>query len=180
MTEQPARGRPVRTTAAQRAAGAQAAGGSPYAGLVSRTLAFCFDVLVINCVGWTTGIIVSVGLSAFPIPDEVDTVLIAIGAVIAVLWAAGYFVVFWSAKGQTPGDRLLEIAVRDARTGLPLRPRRALLRLLALPLSAIPLCAGFVLIVFDDRRRALHDRLVGSIVVYATGLEHFDEEGSTL
>ena len=48
MTEQPARGRPVRTTAAQRAAQAAAAGGSPYAGLVSRTLAFCFDVLVIN------------------------------------------------------------------------------------------------------------------------------------
>jgi uncharacterized RDD family membrane protein YckC len=180
MTEQPARGRPVRTTAAQRAAEAAAAGGSPYAGLVSRTLAFVFDVLVINVVGWTTGIIVSVGLSPFPIPDEVDTVLIAIGAVIAVLWTIGYFVVFWSAKGQTPGDRLLEIAVRDARTGRPVGPRRALLRLLALPLSAIPLCAGFVMIVFDDRRRALHDRLVGTVVVYATGLEHFDDEGSTL
>jgi uncharacterized RDD family membrane protein YckC len=180
ITEQPARGRPARTTAAQRAAEAEAAGGSHYAGLVSRTLAFCFDVLVINCVAWTTGIIVSVGLSPFPIPDEVDTVLIAIGAVIGVLWAAGYFVVFWSANGQTPGDRLLEIAVRDARSGLPLRPRRALLRLLALPLSAIPLCAGFVLIVFDRRRRALHDRLVGTVVVYATGLEHFDDEGSKL
>jgi uncharacterized RDD family membrane protein YckC len=180
MTERPARGRPVRTTAAQRAAQAAAAGGSPYAGLVSRTLAFCFDVLVINVVGWTTGIIVSVGLSPFPIPDEVDTVLIAIGAVIAVLWAAGYFVVFWSAKGQTPGDRLLEITVLDARTGLALSSRRALLRLLALPLSAIPLCAGFVLIVFDQRRRALHDRLVGTVVVYATGLDHLDGEGSKL
>ena len=180
MTEHPVRGRPVRTTAAERAAHAAAAGGSVYAGLVSRTLAFCFDVLVINVVAWTTGIIVSVGLSAFPIPDEVDTVLVAIGAVIALLWAAGYFVVFWSANGQTPGDRLLEIAVRDARTEHPISPRRALLRLLALPLSAIPLCAGFVLIVFDERRRALHDRLVGTVVVDATGLEHFDDEGSKI
>jgi uncharacterized RDD family membrane protein YckC len=180
MTERPARARPARTSAAERAAEATAAGGSPYAGLVSRTLAFSFDVLVINCVSWTTGIVVAVGLSAIPIPDEIQTLLVAIGSLIALLWAAGYFVVFWSANGQTPGDRLLEIAVRDARTGLPLRPRRALLRLLALPLSALPLCAGFVLIVFDHRRRALHDRLVGTVVVYATSLEHFDGEGSKL
>jgi uncharacterized RDD family membrane protein YckC len=65
--------------------------------------------------------------------------------------------------------------VRDARTGLPLRPRRALLRLLALPLSALPLCAGFLLIVFDARRRALHDRLVGTVVIYSTGAEHLAE-----
>jgi uncharacterized RDD family membrane protein YckC len=123
-------------------------------------------------VAWTTGIVVGLGLSALPIPDQVDTALIAIGSIIALLWALGYFVVFWSANGQTPGDRLLEIAVRDARTGLPPSPRRALLRLLALPLSALPLCAGFLLIVFDSRRRALHDRLVGTVVVYATGLEH--------
>jgi uncharacterized RDD family membrane protein YckC len=180
MTEHPVRGRPVRTTAEQRAAHAAEAGGSVYAGLVSRTLAFVFDILVINVVAWTTGIIISVGLSAFPIPSEVEKVLIAIGAVIALVWTMGYFVVFWSAKGQTPGNRLLEIAVRDARTGLPLRPRRALLRLLALPLSAIPLCAGFVMIVFDDRRRALHDRLVKTVVIYATGLEHFEDEGSKL
>jgi len=159
-------------SAAQRAAEAAEAGGSPYAGLVSRTLAFFFDILVINCVAWTTGIVVSVGLSALPIPDDLQTVLIAIGSVIALLWAVGYFVVFWSANGQTPGDRLLEIAVRDASTGLPPGPRRALLRLLALPLSALPLCAGFIMIVFDSRRRALHDRLVGTVVVYATGLEH--------
>ena len=33
-------------------------------------------------------------------------------------------------------------------------------------LSAIPFCLGFVMILFDDRRRALHDRLVKTVVVY--------------
>ena len=122
LTEGPPHGARSRMSAAQRAAEAAAAGGSPYAGLVSRTLAFFFDILVINCVAWTTGIVVSVGLSALPIPDDVQTVLIAFGSLIALLWAMGYFVVFWSANGQTPGDRLLEIAVRDAGTGLPPRP----------------------------------------------------------
>jgi uncharacterized RDD family membrane protein YckC len=40
------------------------------------------------------------------------------------------------------------------------------LRVGALVLSAIPFCAGFLLILFDGRRRALHDRLVGTVVVY--------------
>jgi uncharacterized RDD family membrane protein YckC len=35
------------------------------------------------------------------------------------------------------------------------------------PLSAIILCAGFLLILVDSRRRALHDRIARTIVVYA-------------
>jgi uncharacterized RDD family membrane protein YckC len=35
-----------------------------------------------------------------------------------------------------------------------------------LPLSAIPLCAGFLMILVDRRRRALHDRIVRTVVVY--------------
>jgi uncharacterized RDD family membrane protein YckC len=40
---------------------------------------------------------------------------------------------------------------------------------LGLVLSAILLCTGFLLILVDSRRRALHDRLVGSIVSDVTG-----------
>jgi uncharacterized RDD family membrane protein YckC len=36
----------------------------------------------------------------------------------------------------------------------------------ALVLSAIPFCLGFVMILFDARRRALHDRVVHTVVLY--------------
>ena len=55
-----------------------------------------------------------------------------------------------------------------ARTGRPLPLKRAIVRVGALVLSAIPFCAGFAMILFDGRRRALHDRLVGTVVVYRT------------
>jgi uncharacterized RDD family membrane protein YckC len=80
----------------------------------------------------------------------------------------GYFVFFWSVSGQTPGSRLLEISVRDARTGRPPRPGRAFLRLLGLALSALLLCVGFLMIAVDSKRRALHDRLVSTVVIYTT------------
>jgi len=138
-----------------------------YAGLATRTLAFAVDALVINAVAWFVGVVVALGLSLLTIPDEVVIALAAIGAGIALLWTAGYFVFFWSGTGQTLGDRLFGITVRDGVTLEALSLRRAALRLLVLPLSALPLCAGFLMILVDRRRRALHDRIVRSVVVYA-------------
>ncbi len=138
----------------------------PYAGLVTRTLAFAIDIAIIDAAVLITGGIVALGLSALKLPDEVQTVLAAVGAALALVWGIGYFAWFWSAAGQTPGDRVLGLQVLDAQTGRPIPMTRATLRVGALVLSAIPFCLGFVMILFDDRRRALHDRLVRTVVVY--------------
>jgi len=111
------------------------------------------------------GLVCAVGLSLFHLPHDVEVVLAAIGAAAAVAWAIGYFTFFWSTTGQTPGDRMLSIEVRR-ENGEGLHASRAFVRVLALPLSVIPFGAGMVLILFDRRRRALHDLLVGTVVVY--------------
>jgi uncharacterized RDD family membrane protein YckC len=49
--------------------------------------------------------------------------------------------------------------------------RRALLRLFAMVLAAIPLLAGYVMVLFDDRRRGLHDRVARTVVVDAPETE---------
>jgi len=41
------------------------------------------------------------------------------------------------------------------------------LRLAGLVLAALPLFAGFVPILFDDRRRGVQDMLAGTVVVFA-------------
>jgi uncharacterized RDD family membrane protein YckC len=74
-------------------------------------------------------------------------------------------VTFWSTTGQTPGSRLLRIRVCRANDGGVLRPRRSLLRLAGLVLAAIPLGAGFLPILVDNRRRGIQDMLAGSVVV---------------
>ena len=48
-----------------------------------------------------------------------------------------------------------------------MRPRRALLRFGGRALAALPLFAGYLLVLFDDRRRGLHDRLARMVVVEA-------------
>jgi uncharacterized RDD family membrane protein YckC len=145
---------------------APAPAGSPYAGLATRALAFAIDAAVINAAAWFVALVVGLCLSLVSLPDVVEAILVGIGALAALCWSVAYFVTFWSTTGQTPGDRVLEIRVQSADGAVLLSGRRALVRALALPLSAIPFCAGFLLILFDGRRRALHDRLAGSVVVY--------------
>jgi uncharacterized RDD family membrane protein YckC len=77
-----------------------------------------------------------------------------------------YFVAFWAVTGQTPGMRLMHVRV-VARDGRPPSIWRGLVRLVGLVLSIIPLFAGFLPALVDDRRRGLADMLAGTVVVYA-------------
>jgi uncharacterized RDD family membrane protein YckC len=84
----------------------------------------------------------------------------------AVAVAVGYFSLFWSTVGQTPGMRLLNVRVVTQSDGVRLGLRRALVRTLGLALAIIPCFLGFVPALFDSRRRALPDYLAGTTVVY--------------
>jgi uncharacterized RDD family membrane protein YckC len=105
-------------------------------------------------------------LSIISLPGWLKAVVAAIGAGLYVLWLTGYFVTFWTTTGQTPGDRMLHIRVRP-RDGDRLPLGRAFLRFLALWLAALPLFAGYLMILVDDRRRGLHDVLARTVVVEA-------------
>jgi uncharacterized RDD family membrane protein YckC len=137
-----------------------------YAGLATRTVAFGADALLINAAIWVVGAIVALGLSLLGVPKDIREILALIGAFVAFGWTVGYFVFFWSANGQTPGNRMMGISVRVAGSLEAPGTKRSIVRLLALPLSAIPLCAGFLLILVDRRRCALHDRIAGTVVIY--------------
>ena len=139
-----------------------------YAGFVTRAIAFAIDVALIDLAAAIVAIVVGLGISAFNLPDVVVTIAIAIGGAAFLLWSAGYFAVFWSTTGQTPGARIMGLRVVCARSGEPVRLRAAIVRLVGMLLAAIPLFAGFLLILVDDRRRGLQDRLARTVVRYAS------------
>ncbi len=136
-----------------------------YQGLVTRAIAFAVDGAIINLVAIVVAAGVALSLSVLHLPNSLDPVMVALGGAAYLLWSVGYFVVFWSSTGETPGDRVMRIRVCLADSGEPPRPLRALGRLAALVLAVIPLFAGLVPILVDDRRRGLHDRLARTVVV---------------
>ena len=137
-----------------------------YVGLVTRALAFGVDAAIVNAVAIAVASVVVLGLSVIWVPDELRSAAVAVGGAAYATWVVGYFVAFWAATGETPGNRLLRIRVRPA-SGDRLPVRRGVLRFAGLTLAALPLFAGFLIILVDDRRRGLHDRLARTVVVDA-------------
>jgi uncharacterized RDD family membrane protein YckC len=91
-----------------------------------------------------------------------------VGALLASGWmlvVGTYFVLFWSAAGQTPGMRLLRVRVCLPSGDTP-SIGRSLVRLVGLVLAIVPLFAGFVPVLFTERRRGLPDFLAGTVVLY--------------
>jgi uncharacterized RDD family membrane protein YckC len=140
-----------------------------YIGLATRAIAFALDAAVINVVAIVTALGASLILSLLHLPSSLHTFLTGLAGAAYILWSVGYFVVFWSATGQTPGARVMQIRVLSA-DGTVLKPRRALVRCAGTLLAAIPLFAGFVPILFDSRRRGLQDHLARTVVIEAQQL----------
>ena len=80
-------------------------------------------------------------------------------------WEFFYYAYFWTASGKTPGMVLLGVQV-VGQDGSRAGTRRGLVRTLAFPLSFILLGLGFLGILVGRDRRALHDVIADTAVVY--------------
>lgn len=140
-----------------------------YAGPLSRLLAFAGDTVastatftaVAVATSWLLGVTVGAGF---------DT-----GERAGPLWAVAlltWYLLWWWATvavaGRTPAMVVLGLRVVN-RDGAPIGPTRALIRVLLLPVSLAFLGLGFAWMLLDRERRALHDRLAATAVVYDWG-----------
>jgi uncharacterized RDD family membrane protein YckC len=143
-----------------------------YGGIVTRAAALAVDTLA--------------ALSIFVLGSAVFALIASLvggvrphwlaGSLLGAEWilvAGGYFVLFWSAAGQTPGMRLMRLRVERPGGG-GLSVGRAIVRTIGLALAIIPLFAGFVPALFDERRRALPDYLAGTVVLHDLAAERDD------
>jgi len=137
-----------------------------YAGAVSRLLAFAVDV-------GASWLLFTLGLAVLSVATQLVTgrrfslsawQLVDLG--VLVVWEFVYFSYQWSLAGKTIGMALFGIQVVEA-DGSPVRSRSAFLRTLFFPISIVTFGLGFIGILVGRDRRALHDRLAHTAVVYA-------------
>jgi uncharacterized RDD family membrane protein YckC len=127
-----------------------------YAGIASRFIAFVADVAVSSGVFMLT--LAAVSFAASVVTGK------AIVAVFTV-WEFVYFGYSWAASGKTFGMALLGIQV-VGEDGDAAGQLRGIVRVLAFPLSFLLCGLGFTGILLGRQRRALHDVLAGTAVVY--------------
>ena len=158
---------PATLTAGESEAGTRVSG--RYAGPVSRLLAFAADAFLI--------------FAFFAIGTSVLNYLIRLltgyqlerGSTYGGWWAVALgiwaFVYFWigpSLAGRTLGMALVGLRV-VATDGSAIGQRQSFVRVLTLPLSIILLGVGLLMAVFGGERKALHDHLARTCVVYDWG-----------
>jgi uncharacterized RDD family membrane protein YckC len=134
-----------------------------YAGVVTRAIALATDAALVSVLFMSvTGVAALVASLVGGLRPEW-----LVGALLASGWmlvAGSYFVLFWSAAGQTPGMRLLRLRVGGPSGDNP-SIGRAIVRLVGLVLAIVPLFAGFVPVLFTKQRRGLQDFLAGTVVL---------------
>ena len=138
----------------------------PYAGIVTRAVAFVIDLVILNGALFVVGLVIGLIIEAFGkfSPDWDAGGIAAVGVVWSLAFAI-YFTTSWALTGQTPGMRALGIKVLPNKGGR-LPPRRALVRVFGMLAAAIPFFAGYLLILVTERRRGLQDLLARTVVVY--------------
>jgi uncharacterized RDD family membrane protein YckC len=136
-----------------------------YAGFASRFLSFVVDMIIITAIFLLILAAISFSakiLTGRDVAFHRGDIWVIIGYVV---WAFIYFSRSWGANGRTAGMAIFGVqVVRD--DGGDVSERKAALRTLVFPLSFLFLGLGFLGIVLGDRRRALHDVIAGTTVIY--------------
>jgi uncharacterized RDD family membrane protein YckC len=135
------------------------------AGFASRFIAFIVDcavsigafMLVLGAASFAASVLTG---SSIHWSRENTWVVVAFFA-----WEFLYYAFYWTGTGKTPGMLLLGVEV-VGQDGGRAGTKRGLLRTLAFPLSFLLLGLGFLGILLGRDRRALHDVIADTAVVY--------------
>lgn len=151
-----------------------------YAGAATRGIAFVLDLLLIAVILAMTSWLVNASLALVGVDLEACAPYVFPGslssfvcnatrvglAVYAVAFTPVYGLFFWTLGGQTPGMNVM--GIRVVRTdGRPMTLGRSVRRALGFALCLLTLGIGFLLMLVNDRRQGLHDKLAGTCVIYA-------------
>ena len=85
-------------------------------------------------------------------------------ALLSLIVNAGYFTFFHWAAGQTPGKMILGLKV-VMKDGTPVTLGRSFLRWFGYTVSALPLMLGYLMVLIDRQKQALHDKIAGTYVI---------------
>jgi uncharacterized RDD family membrane protein YckC len=145
-----------------------------YAGFWKRLVADCVDSILLDAASFLVGLMF-LGIAFWVIPGAVKSGSVfeslnslAVQVAIVVIRCGLALVYFtWATYrfGTTLGKRPFRIYVVTADDRTPITFRRSLVRCLSYAFSYLPLCAGFLMVLFQPEKRALHDLIAGTVSI---------------
>src|SRR5262249_39770822 len=125
--------------------------------------AYLLDTIICTVIAFGVGFLIGLTMHPRSASDEFSQQLIyqAIGFLIKMVYEVGFLTRF----SATPGKMIAGIKVTDG-AGHPIRFGLACGRYLSKALSCLTFGVGYILAAFDEEKRALHDQICNTRVVF--------------
>jgi uncharacterized RDD family membrane protein YckC len=147
-----------------------------YAGFWRRLAALIIDglimvllIMIIGVLGFLPSVLMNNG--SFSV---VGTGIILLATLIMIVIALGYHPYFLTRPdGATPGKKVMGLVVVDKNNKYPISLGSALLREIVgrMIVDRLTLQLGNLLIIFDSKKQALHDKIGSTYVVHRESLD---------
>lgn len=135
-----------------------------HASLKHRFLAGLVDLLGVAALGVASDTASSWVIDRVGAPSAIAAEIVSSLVFLIVLWITLYLIQT-KKHGQTPGKKLMKIAVRKIGTADEPSKKQYALRSFFWPISFVAYASGFWMVFFHPKKRALHDLLSGTWVV---------------
>lgn len=132
-----------------------------YASFGTRFLAVLIDGLILGAINFALGMVFGAALGQDSTANGLILNVVSIGI------SVGYVVFYQAAKGQTVGKKVMGIKVVDAQGKTPSAMTFFLREIVGKFISGLTLGIGYLMMLWDVRKQALHDKIASTFVVKA-------------
>ena len=143
-----------------------ATGGMKYSSFWMRLFAFVLDGLILGLALSVIQVPMALIVGALAPKHAVFSVIIAILGWLTITVAGIFYILyFWATRGATPAKKLLGMRIVRQDGVEPMGWSKAGLRLAGYMVSVFIFYMGFLMVLFTERSRSLHDMIAGTVVI---------------
>ncbi len=138
------------------------------AGFFTRLLASIIDSILLGIVQFVVGLVFTFGPMAFLRGQNVALLMFLplVQFLLQIMMTVYYYGIYQHNTGQTIGKKAMGIKVVDAVTGQTPSVGKFLLRdILGKIISAFTFLIGYLMVLWDPKKQALHDKVAGTVVI---------------
>lgn len=141
-------------------------GNKERAGFGIRLGAYLLDSLILGVIVTVLmiplGIVIKVAVGKAP---GLGIPLAVVSYLLVMVVCLAYILVPWAKSGATPGKKILHLKIVRDDGVEPLGYGKAILRMLGYFVSGFILYIGYLMILFNDEKKGLHDMIAGTHVI---------------
>lgn len=148
-----------------------------HAGFLIRLAAYCLDVALVFCFSAWIGYAIAYAFQVSGLkPQLINKVFIQTETLVSWIIAFFYHSIFQAFLNGTFGKRALGLRLVQDQTYEPITLSQSVRRYFAWLIGIIPMGAGMIWCLFNEKKKSFHDQIAKTVVVYYDPLQAYHQQ----